>query len=131
MHQLDIHAISVVAEDLNLILIHDVASVATDEVLSKLTLDSLGGTAQHIVAQLAIGLVVYLDIVVLRLYIVEAIDIDAHLESTGTVYEVDEFGVSVIGLIIHDVHTYAVEQCTLVTIDSLLHTDDIGHYNDK
>lgn len=131
MHKLNVHAIAVVAEDLNLIFINDVATVTAYEILAKLVLDSLGGTAQHIVAEFAIGFVVNLYIVILRLYIVEAVDIDTHLQTTGTINKVYEFWVGIVGFIIHHVHAYAVEQCTLVAIDGLLQADDIGHNDDK
>ena len=50
VRQLDVHAIAVITEYLNLIFIDDVATVTTDEVFAKLILDSLSRDAQHIVA---------------------------------------------------------------------------------
>ena len=131
MHKFDIHAVSIVAEDFNLILIHDIATVASDEVLAKLVLNSLGGATQHIVAQLAICLIINLHIVVLRLYIVEAIDADTHLQAACAIDKMNELRVGIIGLIVDHIHTDTVEQSTLMAIDSLLCADDIGHDDDK
>ena len=104
MSELDIHAVTVVTEDTYLVLIDDVAPMTADEPVAELALDGLGSATQHVVAQLAVGLVVYLHIVVLRLHVVEAVNVDAHLQAAGAVYQVDELGVGALGLVVHDIH---------------------------
>ena len=48
--EFDVHAVAVVAEDLYLVLVDDVATVTADEVLAKLVLNGFGSAAQHVVA---------------------------------------------------------------------------------
>ena len=129
--QLDVHAISVIAEDFNLVLVNNIATVTADEIFAELTLNGLCSAAQHIVAELAIGLIINLHVVILRLHIVKAVNANAHLEAAGTVNKVYQLGIGIVGLIIHHIHAYAVEQGTLMAIDCLLQTDNIRHNNDK
>ena len=131
MHKLYIHTVTVVAENLNLVLIYNIATVATDKVLTELVLDGLGGAAQHVIAEFSVRLITDLHVVVLRLHIVETVDADTHLETTRAINQVNQFGVVIVGLIIHHVHTDTVKQGALVAIDSLLQAYDLGHYDHK
>ena len=130
MHEADVHAVAVVAEDAYLALVDKVATVATDEPTAELGLDGLGGTAQHVATQFAVRVIVYLHVVVLRLHLVEAINVDAHPKSAGTIGEMDEFGVGILHLVVCYVHTQAIEQLLLMVIGSLLKAYDIRYDND-
>ena len=44
MHEFDIHAVTVVAENLDLVFVDDVATMTADEVFAKLVLDGFCGT---------------------------------------------------------------------------------------
>lgn len=126
----DVHAVAVVAEDAHLALVDEVATVAADEPAAEAGFDGLGGAAQHVVAQFAVRVVVYLHVVVLRLYVVEAVDVDTHLQSAGAIDEMDELGVGIFGLVVHYIHAQAVEQLALMTVGGMLQAYDIRYDND-
>ena len=46
----DVHAVAIVAENLYLVLVNDIATVATDEVVAEFVFYGLGGAAQHVIA---------------------------------------------------------------------------------
>ena len=49
MHKAYVHAVSVVAEKAYFILVHKVATMATDEPVTKPALYRFGGTSQHVI----------------------------------------------------------------------------------
>ena len=126
-----VHAVAVVAEQAYLALVDEVAAVAADEPAAETGLNGLGGTAQHVVAQFAIRVVVHLYVVVLRLHIIEAVNVDAHLQSASAINEMDELGVGIFGLVVDDIHAQTVEQLALMTVGGLLQAYDIRYDNDN
>lgn len=46
----DVHAVTVVAENLYLVFVNDIATVATDEVVTEFVFYGLSGATQHVIA---------------------------------------------------------------------------------
>jgi hypothetical protein len=91
MHETNIHPITIVTEDSYLVLVDKIPSMASDQPFTELGLYGFGCTTQHIVTKLTIGVIIDLHVVILRLHIVEAINVDAHLQFSCAVYEIYKF----------------------------------------